>query len=102
MRLMEDESASWIYCILLNLQGTEANSPQADGWTNDVVSLQETHGKEEFLQALQVLHTQFRMFGTFVFENVNAGGSAIFFHKNLLPDRAIVTHEFTCQGVTTS
>ena len=47
---------------------------------NDVVCLQETHGKDEFLQALQVLHPQFRMFGTFIPDNVNAGGSAILIH----------------------
>ena len=44
---------------------------------NDVICLEETRGKDEFLQALQVLHTQFRMFGTFVTDNVNAGGSAL-------------------------
>ena len=49
-------------------------------------------------QALQVLRTQFRMFGTYVTDNVNAGGSAILIRKNLLPDFADVTHEITCQG----
>ena len=38
------------------------------------------------------------MFGTFVPGNVNAGGSAMFIRKNLLPDRAVVTHEVTYQG----
>ena len=37
---------------------------------------EKTHGKDEFLQAVQVLHTQFLMFGTFVTGNVEAGGSA--------------------------
>ena len=41
------------------------------------ICLQETHRKDEFLQAIQVLVTQFRMFGTFTPNNVNAGGSAI-------------------------
>ena len=41
---------------------------------NDVICLQETHGKHEFLRALQVLHTPFRMFGTFVTDNVDACG----------------------------
>ena len=44
--------------------------------------VQETHGKDDFLQAL-----------TFVLDNVNAGGSALFLHQNLLPDGATVTHE---------
>ena len=35
-----------------------------------------THGKDECLQAVQVQHSQFRMFGTFMLNNVNAGGSA--------------------------
>ena len=72
----------------------------SNGWpgNNDIFCLQETHGKDEFLQALQVQHTQFRMFGTFVSDNVNAGGSAIFIHKNLLPDGAIINHVTTCQG----
>ena len=30
--------------------------------------------------------------------NVNAGGSSIFIRENLLPDRAVVTHEVTHQG----
>ena len=38
------------------------------------------------------------MFGTLVPDNVNAGGSAIFIHKSLLPDHAVVSHEITCQG----
>ena len=38
------------------------------------------------------------MFGTFVSDNVNAGGSAILIHKNLLPDRANVTYGITCPG----
>ena len=53
---------------------------------NDVNCLQETHGNDEFLQAFQVLHTPFRMFGTFINDNVNAGGSAILICKNLLPE----------------
>ena len=64
---------------------------------NDIC-LQETHGKDEFLQAVQVLVPQFRLFGTLIPNNESAGGSAIFIHENLLPDGAIVTHVTTCQG----
>ena len=53
---------------------------------NDVVCFQETCGKDEFPQALQVLRTQFRMFVTFVPGNVNAGGSSIFIRENLLTE----------------
>ena len=35
--------------------------------------------KDEILQAVQALVTQFRLFGTFTPNNVNAGGSAIFY-----------------------
>ena len=65
---------------------------------SDIICLQETHGKDEFLQAIHVLHTQFRMFGTFTPNNVNASGSVILVHKDLLPDHACVSHEITSQG----
>ena len=65
---------------------------------NDINCLEETHGKDEFLQAVQVLFPQLRLFGTFTLKNFKAGGSAKFVHKNLLPDGAIVTHVTTCQG----
>ena len=63
---------------------------------HDVICLQEIHGKNEFLQAIQVLVLQFRLYGTFVPNNVSAGGSAICIHESLLPDRANVTHVITC------
>ena len=69
---------------------------------NDIICLQETHGKDEFLQSIQVPHTQFRMFDSFVQDKVNAGGSAIFIHQNVPPDHAIVSHEITCPGATLS
>ena len=56
------------------------------------------HGKDEFLQAIQVLAPRFRLFGTFLPDNENAGGSAICIHRDLLPEDAIVTHVVTCQG----
>ena len=56
------------------------------------------HGKDEFLQAIQVLPPRFRLYGTFLPGNENAGGSAICIHKDLLPDDDVVTHVVTCQG----
>ena len=56
------------------------------------------HGKREFLQAIQELAPHFRLFGTFILNNLNAGGSAICIHKDLLPEGAIVTHVVTCQS----
>ena len=41
---------------------------------------------------------RFRLFGTFIPGNENAGGSAICIHKDLLPEDAIVSHVITCQG----
>ena len=41
---------------------------------------------------------RFRFFVTFIPGNENAGGSAICFRKELLPEDAIVTHVITCQG----
>ena len=64
---------------------------------NDVICRQGIHGKDEFLQAIQVLVPQFRLFGTFIPNKKSAGGSAICIHKSLLPDGAIVTHVITCQ-----
>ena len=57
---------------------------------NDVLCLQETHG--------QVLVTQFRVFGTFTPNNLNAGGSVILIRENLLPEGAVFTHVVTYQG----
>ena len=65
---------------------------------NNIICLQEVHGKDEFLQAIQVLAPRFRLFGTFLPDNENAGGSAICIHRDLLPEEAIVTHLITCHG----
>ena len=65
---------------------------------NNIVCLQEVHGKDENLQAVQVLAPRFRIFGTFFPENQNAIRSAVCIHKDLVPEEAIVTHLVTCQG----
>ena len=53
---------------------------------NDNVCLQEIHGKDDFLQAIQVIAPRFRLYGTFTPNNANAGGSAFCVHQDLLPD----------------
>ena len=63
---------------------------------SNIICLQEVHGKGEFLQAIQVLAPRFRLFGTFLPDNENAGGSAICVHRDLLPEDAIVSHVITC------
>ena len=60
---------------------------------NDVICLQEIHGKNEFLQnstipAIWHIHTNY----------LNAGGSAICIHNSILPDGAMKTRVITCQG----
>ena len=65
---------------------------------NNILFLQEVHGKDEYLQAIQVLAPRFRFFGTFVPDNENAGGSAICIHRDLLPEEAFVTHLVICHG----
>ena len=40
---------------------------------NNIICLQEVHGKDEFLQAIQVVAPQFRFFGTFLLENEKCG-----------------------------
>ena len=56
------------------------------------------YGNDEFFQANQILVPQFRLFGTFEPNNLNAGGSAICIHKNLFPGGAVISHVITCQG----
>ena len=65
---------------------------------NNIICLQELHGKDELLQAIQVLAPRFRLFGTFLPDSENAGGSAICIHRDLLHEDSIVTHVVTCQG----
>ena len=65
---------------------------------NNVICLQEVHGKGELLQAVQVWAHRFWLCGTFIPGNANAGGSATCIHEDLLPDDAVVTHVTTCQG----
>ena len=65
---------------------------------NNIVCLQEVHGKDEYLQAIQVLAPRFWFLGAFFPGNENARGSAICSHKDILPEEAIVTHLTTCQG----
>ena len=71
---------------LLPLRNTPGNEKQAYltrlARNNDVLCFQETHGKDELLQAIQVLVPQFRMFGASTPNNVNAGRSAILIRKN--------------------
>ena len=65
--------------------------------TNNILCLQEVHGKDEYLQDIQVLAPRFRFLVHFP-ENENTGGSAICIHRDILPEEAIVTHLITCQG----
>ena len=67
---------------------------------NNITCLQEGHGEDVFLQAIQVLapRLSFFFFCIFIPGNEDAGGSAICIHKDLLPEDAIVTQMITCQG----
>ena len=65
---------------------------------NNIICLQEVHGKDEFLQGIQVLAPRFRLYDTLKPGNANAGGSARCIHKDLLPGDALVTHVVTCKG----
>ena len=56
------------------------------------------HGKDEFLQAIQVWARRFKLFGAFTPGNASAGGSAKCSHKDLLSYDAVVTHTITCEG----
>ena len=65
---------------------------------NNIMCLQEVHGKDKFLQAIQVFAPRFSFYCTFIPGNENAGGSARCIDKELLPEEAIVRHFITCQG----
>ena len=56
------------------------------------------HGKDEYLQAIQVLGPRFKLFGTFLPDNENAAESAICILRDIVLEGAIVTHVITCQG----
>ena len=98
MPYMEYERAYWTSSFPITFQEKKHNYFTRLTKNNDIICLQEIHGKDEFLQAIQVLVPQFRLFGTFIPYNLNAGGSAVCIHKNLVPEGAIVTHAVTCQG----
>ena len=65
---------------------------------NNIICLQEVHGKDEFLQAIQVLAPRFRLCCTFLPDDESARGTAICIHKDVLLEETIVTHSITCQG----
>ena len=63
---------------------------------HNILCLQEVHGKDEYLQAIQALAPRFRVFDTFFLDKENAGGSATCIHRDLLLEEAIVTHLVAC------
>ena len=89
MRLLDYERASWLYCLLAALQGTEAHLLHTAGKKNDIICLQETHEKDEFCKLFRFLFPQFRLFGTFTLNNVKCRRSAMFVHKKLPQDGAV-------------
>ena len=98
--IVEYERTSWLHSLLSGLQRTKAKAPPT-AYRKERHCVPPRSARKSFfvfLQALQVQHTQFRMFGTFIPKNVNAGGSAVLIRKNLLSENVVVTHEITCQG----
>ena len=77
MRFLEYERAPRLSCLCSRERKRACQTRLARNY--DVVGLQETHGKDEFLQAVQVLVTQFRLLGAFIPNNAYAGGSAFLF-----------------------
>ena len=55
-------------------------------------------GNMNFYKPFRYWPPHFRVYGTFIPNNLNAGRSAICIHENLLPEGAIVAHVVTCQG----
>ena len=83
----------WIPSFTTTFQGKKHNYFTRLTKNDDIICLQEIHEKDEFLQAIQALLPQFRLFGTFTPNNLNAGGSSFCIRKNLLPEGAIF---YTC------
>ena len=97
---LEYERAYWDLQVLRNFPGRGSMYILHDLPRTTTSSVfKKFMGRMIFYQAIQVLAPQFRLFGTFVPNSLNAGGSAVcIIHKNLLLDGAIVTHVVTCQG----
>ena len=94
---LEYKMAYWISVFFTNFPGKGNNYFSRLTGSNDIICPQEIHGKDEFLQAFQVLAPRFQLCGSFIPNNANAGAPAICNHKNLLLDDAFLTHVVTCQ-----
>ena len=92
----EYERDCWIHHFSTICQGTHICLKRLA--KNYDISCLQIHEKDEFLHAFQVLVPQFRFDGTLKPHKVNADGSAVCIHKNLLLDGGMVTHVVTCQG----
>ena len=78
MYYLEHPGACWICFLQAKEQGVQTQTISKKLFDhNNIICLQEVHGKDEFLQAIQVLGPRFWLFGTFLPDNENAGGSAI-------------------------
>ena len=75
MYYLEHKGSRWI--VFFHTEKTGSSNSNISG-------LQEVHGKDEFLQAVQVMAPRFRFFGTVIPGNENAGGSAVCIHRNIL------------------
>ena len=84
--------------IITILMCTLSQKKKEKLFDSNTICLQEVHGKDEFLLAIQVLAPRFRFFGTFILENENAGGSTFSIHRDILLEEAIVTHLVTGHG----
>ena len=98
MYYLEHQGSRWIGFFETEKQSSKVKNLKKLFDNNNILCLQEVHGKDEYLNAIQVLAPRFRFFGTFIPGNENAGGSAFCIHKDLLPEDAIVTHVITYQG----
>ena len=74
--------------------GSSSSNISGSSFDNNNICRQEVHGKDEFLQAIQVWAPRFKFFGIFILSNENAGGSAICIHKDFLLEDATVTHDY--------
>ena len=66
--------------------------------TNNILCLQEVHGKGRVSPGYSGGGSAISFFGTFFPDNEKAGGSAICIHRDNLPEEAVVTLLNMCQG----
>ena len=98
MYYLEHLGPCWICFLQTKEERVQTRLPQKKLLDHNNICLQEEHGKDEFLQAIQVLAPRFSTHLHIFLDNEHAEGSGFCTHWDLLLEDALVTHVVTCQG----